>query len=332
MGALTHAEETDNLIMNGGFETGIQFWKGDGKIERLPDGSRVYEIEASKNRMRNITQEFRMKDLSQVEIVFRARSLKYTGAGLRISIHQVGSGSLLWNRSLPEDGSWANIRLEYTRPNKEERRELIIATLLGTGQVQIDDVEVRAPSRLGDNPAPSRPTTPAPSVQPMPPIPVAKPPAPPAPPVAPVAIPAPVVPAGTFGSFEQIVQAVPEGLLKKLEDSATEEGAVSEINAFLAANVKGKPALFRIKVEKSDATGGANKVRFKSPDRPLKNAGAPISEGLWAYFPEATAPDPAALAAGVEVTVSGTIGRCDLTTKGGLRLNVDLQKSQLKAP
>ena len=162
----------DNLIMNGGFEAGNQYWKGDGKVERLPDGSRVCEIEAARNRRKDITQEFRMKDSTQVEIVFRARSLNYSGPNLRISIHQIGSGSTFWERPLPEDGSWKNFRVVYTRPNKEERRELIIATQLGTGQVQIDDVEVRAPGTAvadtaPDEPTPpSRPSTPTPLVPP----------------------------------------------------------------------------------------------------------------------------------------------------------------------
>src|SRR3954466_1439969 len=75
------ADTSGNLIINGGFEAGMQIWKGDGKIVLLPEGNRVCEIEASKSRMKDIKQEFHMKQLQQVEIIFRARSIKYNGPG-----------------------------------------------------------------------------------------------------------------------------------------------------------------------------------------------------------------------------------------------------------
>src|SRR5687767_14763258 len=53
LSAAIRAEEAGNLIMNGGFEAGIQFWKGDGKVVRLPEGNRVGEIEAARNRMKD---------------------------------------------------------------------------------------------------------------------------------------------------------------------------------------------------------------------------------------------------------------------------------------
>lgn len=328
--------------MNGGFEAGIQSWKGEGRAERLPDGTRVCEIEAARNKMRDIMQEFRMKDLAQVEIVFRARSVGYTGPGIRISIHQVGGGSLIWNRELPSDGSWKNIRIVYSRPNSEERRELIIATLIGTGKVQIDDVEVRAPSQPGEKPdAPSQPVadkptpaTPAPkqmATRPTTPIPApASIPVPP--PAAAAARPAPVLPAGTFGSFEQIVQTVPSEMTAKLANASTTDAAVTEINAFLADKVKGKPGLFRVDVEKIEsAPSGANKARIKAPDNDIKIGGPMMKKRFWAYFPDATAPAPDTVKPGMNVTVAGTISRCDFTNaKDGLRLNIDLRDSELK--
>jgi len=61
------------------------------------------------------------------------------------------------------------------------------------------------------------------------------------------------------------------------------------------------------------------------------NGGA-INRHLWAYFPEASVPADGKAAVGSEITVSGVIGRCDITTKGKLQLNIDLQQSKLATP
>lgn len=335
LGLTAQAQDGGNLIMNGGFEAGIQFWKGDGKVERLPDGGRVCEIEAARNRLKDITQEFRMKGVTQVEIVFRARAMKYTGAALRISVHQPGGGSIIYNRDLPPDGSWKDFRLNYLRPNVEERRELIIATMVGTGAVQIDDVEVRPPSQTIA--ATAEPAPPLPPSKPAPATPVPAPPAPlamnrpatpvPAPPSAKAAL---VAPAGGFASFEQIIQTVSADVRQKLGDPATAATALEETNAILAQNAKGKPAVFRTRIELLRPNpGGGNKVRFKSPDDPMTTA--PMKQRLWAHFREE--PDPAILAVGAEVVVSGVMSRCDVTKEqDGLRLNVDLQRCQIVGP
>jgi hypothetical protein len=162
------AETRGNLLKNSSFENGVQFWKGDGKVVTLqPQNLKVYEIEASKSRLKEVSQEFELNELKQVQIVFRARSVNYKGAGLRISVHVKGGGSLLWTRQLPEDGSWADIKLDYLTTNaKEDRRELIIAAHLGTGEVQIDDVEVREPTTIA--PAATTATTPATKPPPTP--------------------------------------------------------------------------------------------------------------------------------------------------------------------
>jgi hypothetical protein len=340
------AQNGGNLIMNGGFEAGIQFWKGDGKVERLPDGGRVCEIEAARNRLKDITQEFRMKGMTQVEIVFRARAIKYTGAALRISVHQPGGGSIIYNRDLPPDGSWKDFRLNYLRPNAEERRELIIATMVGTGSVQIDDVEVRPPTQLAQAadtpPEPPRPmpATPVPTTPtPATPSPLAmNRPAPLAPAVvmipAPPPRPAHSVPAGTFGSIEQMLQTIPPALFKKLEGGSTDDAALAEINTYLATTVKGHPGTLRARVERNEPTPGVGKrVRYKAPDTEISLGGVTLKHRVWIYYPEMNMPELSQIAPGAEPLSSGTIGRCELTNKeGGLRLNVDLQQSRFVEP
>lgn len=332
-----NAETTGNLIVNGSFEAGMQIWKGDGKIILLPDGNRVCEIEASKSRMKDIKQEFHMKQLQQVEVIFRARSLNYTGPGLRISIHQNASGSLIWNKQLPEDGSWGEFHIVYTRAGGSvDARELNIATLIGTGKVQIDDVEVREPSKVVEN-QPPQPVVPPPAATPMPetkpatPAPVSRPAAPPPLPLAASASP---LPPGTFGSLADVLKSAPSDSLKKLQDPATVEAGITEINQYLLQNAKGKPAQFHVKIAVAEPVAEKrNKFRVRMKDAPITAGGlGDINGRLWAYFPGESVPPEGKAAVGSEIVVSGTIGRCDMNNKGHLQLNIDLQNSKLASP
>ncbi len=158
---------TGSMVLNGGFEAGIQFWKGDGKIVTLADGNKIFEVAASKSRMKDLSQDFKMGELQEVEIVFRARSLNYNGPGIRIAVRVPGGGSMLFNKRLPEDGSWADVQVRYTRTTaREDRRTLIISTLLGAGEVQIDNVEVRERSIFAADRRTPEPATPQPQSKP----------------------------------------------------------------------------------------------------------------------------------------------------------------------
>ena len=336
-------ETGGNLITNGSFEAGLQFWKGDGKNVLLHDGNRVCEIEASKSRMREIHQEFHMKQLQQVEILFRAHSVDYKGPGIRVSVHQPGGGSVFWTEELPEDGSWRDIHIKYTRSTANvDLRDLVIATFIGSGTIQIDDVEVREPGKmLASEPSPPPEPARTPTPKPAEPLALVKPLPAPAPPVAaapppPAATPpAPtlVVPPGAFGSLEQILNSVPVEALRKLQDSATADAGAAEVNAYLAQNVKSKPAVFRFNVLVSEPVpAGQNKYRVQASDRFVASNGGVIKGRVWAYFPEATAPADGQANVGSEIIVTGVLGRCDVTTKGGLWLNIDLQRSKIGPP
>jgi hypothetical protein len=335
------ADVPGNLLTNGGFEAGMQIWKGDGKIVLLPEGNRVCAIEASKSRMKEIKQEFHLKQLQQVEVVFRARSMKYTGPGLRISIHQVGGGSMIWNKQLAEDGSWREYRILYTRASANgDARELNIATLLGTGIVQIDDVEAREPSKVAENqpPEPAPPAaTPTPTSKPLPPVAIVKPPAPPIPSVQSKPVPPPAqpnVPPGTFGSLEEIMKAIPGDMIRKLQTAETTDASIAEINDFLKQNVKNKPAQLRIHIAAGETPpNGANKYRIRAIDQPAMTWNGGGANGhVWVYFPESNVPPESKVALGTDIIVSGLLGRCDITNKGRIQLNVDLEKSKLESP
>jgi len=339
------ADTSGNLITNGGFEAGMQIWKGDGKIVLLPDGNRVCEIDASKSRMKDLKQEFHLKQLQQVEVVFRARSIKYTGPGLRISIHQIGGGSMIYNKDLPADGSWGHIRIVYTRAGGNiDTRELNIATLIGTGQVQIDDVEVREPSKVVENqpPEPATPATPvpaatpAPPAKPVPPVAVVKPPAPPVapPPSTPAPQPSPSVPVGTFGSLQQILSSAPPEILQKIQNEATAAEGKAELDKYFSANIKGKPARLQVHIDQNRLEL-REKQRFliHVTDHPATTWNArKLDAWMWIKFPEESVPADERIGAGTEPTLSGVIVRCQVAKGGQFHLDVDLGQTKLEGP
>jgi hypothetical protein len=349
------ADVPDNLISNGGFEGGLQFWRGDGRIVLQPNGNRVCEIEASKNRMKDVKQEFHLRDLQQVEVIFHARGIKYTGPGIRISIHQFGSGSVFWEKALPEDGSWGDFRILYTRTKANpDLRELNIAALLGTGLVQIDDVEVREPGKVAER-LPPRPdaatlptapapfaATPAPEVKRLPPVAMAKPIAP----IAPIATPAPAphlqaptvpqaVPPGGFGSLEQIFQSAPAAAVDKLKDEATRQAGAAELNDYFSNNVKGRPARFRIKIDETRpevSTPTAYLVHVSDVPATTWDGSAKLTAWLWVRFSEEPEGVLEKLSKGSESIVSGVISRCLIGKGGKVHLDVDFVQSKIETP
>ena len=324
----------DNLITNGGFEAGMQIWKGDGKIILLPDGNRVCEVEASRSRMKDIKQQFHMRQLQRVEIVFRARSVNYEGLGIRISVKSFGSGGVFWDKELPKDGSWRDYRATYTRTTgNTELRELFIATQLGSGKVQFDNVEVREPSKTGQDDSPATPLPPSATPAPPPPVPPVATTRQPA--LPPKPMPRPAVPAGTFGSLQQIMDSAPADAVQKLRDDATRDEAADQLDAYFAANVKGKPAQFRVTIDETRpdlAKPTEYLVHITDlPPTPLWN-GTNLAAWLWVKFSEADPSAPAKLASRSTPTISGVITRCLVGRGGRFHLNVDLSQSKVEGP
>jgi len=331
-----------SLITNGGFEAGMQFWKGDGRNVLLHDGNRVCEIEASKARMKEIHQEFHMKQLQQVEVLFRARTVDYKGPGLRVAIHQPGSGSVFWTEELPEDGSWRDIHIKYTRTTANpDLRDLVISTFIGSGKIQIDDVEVREPGKIAESepflpPEPVRTPTP----KPAPPLAFVKPPPAPAPPAAPATppaiprLPAPVVPPGTVASLEQIINSTPASILLKLQDAATLDAGATEFNQHFAQSLKGQPALLHLSIDQLDRPHWTpHKFLIHVTDRRATTwNGNRLGAWMWLTFPEDSTPSEDKLATGSEITVSGVVSRCEVGKAGHLHLNLDLVQSKLVPP
>lgn len=317
------------IIQNGSFDAGKKYWKGDGEVVTLKeDGNRVGQIEADERRLKHLSIEFEMGDLTVLEIRFRARFLG--GAGrVRLKI-ETGSGAVMNGYDLPPDGSWKDLTMTYDRKPGIKKFYAVFQALLGKGVVQIDDVWAGAPGTAPTDPRstviiPAKPTTP-----PVKPVPMEKAVAKTAnQPSAPIPLPEIV------GSLEQILDAAPEPALLKLADPATAVQGVDELNAFIASQVRGKPAVlvFQI-IDSQPPPDGLNKVRIRDQNGPVKakRATLPVRQ-VWAYFPAETAPELSQVPVGREVRVQGVLGRCDVKmTPEGPRLNVDLRQSRLAAP
>ena len=99
------------------------------------------QIDANQIRIRGITQDYQMGALVKAEIVLRARSVGYQGPGLRITVHAPGGKSVHWTKELPADGSWTDVKVDYIRTGNHNRWEFTLAAHMGTGSIQIDNVE-----------------------------------------------------------------------------------------------------------------------------------------------------------------------------------------------
>ena len=158
------------IIQNGSFDAGKKYWKGDGEVVTLKeDGNRVGQIEADERRLKHLSIEFEMGDLTVLEIRFRARFLG--GAGrVRLKV-ETGSGAVMNGYDLPPDGSWKDLTMTYDRKPGIKKFYAVFQALLGKGVVQIDDVWAGAPGTAPTDPRstviiPAKPTTPP--VKPVP--------------------------------------------------------------------------------------------------------------------------------------------------------------------
>lgn len=338
------------MVLNGGFESGKQYWRGDGKVVTLNDGNKVGEMESDDRRLEHLAIGIDMEDLDVIEIRFRAR---YLGKGGRMRLRMVdeNDGATLYSYDLPEDGSWLDIKLQHDRDPGEKNPTMMFQALMGDGVVQIDDVwagecgshPTDKRSLVVDKPKPLNAPNAAPAMnQPVPVAPQVAPAAPvPAAPAAAMvpakaATPPVVLPAdGVFRSLTMLLDGAPEAALAKLRDKATAEEGVKEVNAYLAGQVKSKPAELEFDVAIADVPpSGECKFRVRHTNGPIEILGVTFADRMvWAYFPFDSGSELSQAPVGSKIKVRGVMGRCDLKkTPQGVKLNVDLRSSRLVVP
>jgi hypothetical protein len=326
------AEET-SVIKNGDFQSGNQYWKGDGTVVTLADGNRVGQIKASDRRFQMLEIEFELGDLNEMEVRFQAR---YTGTNrkMRVKVETRGQGALMYSFDLPEDGGWRDCKFNYIRKPGVKKFDAVFQALLGEGTLQIDDVWGGKPGTYTPpkpTPATNPPTTPAPMPAGLTPAPAGVVPAPMPAQQPIVTTPAQPVPAGVMGSPAAIIDAVPASDLQEMLSPATAQTGLQKVNAFLKERFLRQSAQFEFEVDVAEVKEDTAvfRIRDRTGVIETQNGRIPLRM-IWAYFKDTSGFDPKAIKPGDRITISGTMSRCDFViAEKGARFCVDLANSRI---
>jgi hypothetical protein len=146
------------------------------------------------------------------------------------------------------------------------------------------------------------------------------------------AIPVALTADGGVDLVEQVLNAAPQSILRKLTDPATFAEGVKEINRYFSKNVLNKPAKLRIKIEAAGPySQGPNKYHIRATSAPVKWMGGEMGRLVWFYFNADNIPPAGRAKVGSEVVVSGIVRRCEVTDRTGfLKINFDLTNCTLE--
>lgn len=132
----------DEIIKNPSFESGAQYWRGDGKIVTLDGDNKVYEVNVGR-KDKELFQQIEVPDSRKITIRFKVRALPgYEGEGVRIAFRTIKDNAGFTRRALKPGDSWQEISVNYTAKSRLDKREFAIVIKKGTGVVQFDDFRV----------------------------------------------------------------------------------------------------------------------------------------------------------------------------------------------
>lgn len=325
---ITGSSAENSVIKNGDFQSGNQYWTGDGSVITLADGNRVGQIKANDRQFQELEIEFELGDLNEMEVRFQAR---YTGTNrkMRVKVETRGQGALMYSFDLPEDGSWRDCKFNHIRKPGVKKFDAVFQALLGEGTLQIDNVWGGKPGSYTapPKPVPKPPTTttlptPAVSTRPIVPVPMQQPPRG----QAPIA-----VPPGIIGSVDAIIGSIPVADLQEMLDPATAQTGVKKVNAFLKSKLVNQSAQLDFEVKVAEPTADGTGFRIHHNGAPVSNANGRVGQQLiWAYFKDPSKAALDTIKTGDRVTIQGKIGRCDFVIgEKGSRFNLDLRDSKL---
>ena len=131
------------------------------------------------------------------------------------------------------------------------------------------------------------------------------------------------------------MDSAPADVVQKLRDDTTRDEATAQLNAYFTANVKGKPAQFRVMIDDTrPALAKPTEYLVNITDHPPTPLweGANLSAWVWVRFSEADPSAPAKLVPRATPTISGVIIRCLVGRGGRFHLDVDLAQSKVEGP
>lgn len=126
------------------FESGLDGWRGDGRLVADETGNKVCQLKKTGKRKVEITQQVELEGDFIFEVHYRARAL---AGGEKIEIRRsirTSSGAGFSGHELIPDGKWVQKSFSAKAQEGERSAARIIAITFheGEGVVQIDDIKV----------------------------------------------------------------------------------------------------------------------------------------------------------------------------------------------
>jgi len=131
--------------------------------------------------------------------------------------------------------------------------------------------------------------------------------------------------------LQVILNSVPVESLRKLENAATTKEGSAELGRYFREVASNRTIALQTTVEAAGANPDPrNAFRIRAASVPLHWEGGIIKRVSYYYFRGADAPAPNSVKVGSQVTVEGSIRRCEvIKTAEGLQMDFDLEPTKI---
>lgn len=131
--------------------------------------------------------------------------------------------------------------------------------------------------------------------------------------------------------LQVILNSVPVESLRKLENAATTKEGSAELGRYFRDVASNRTIAMQATVEAAGAhPDPRNAFRIRAASVPLHWEGGSIKRVSYYYFRGADAPVPNSVKVGSQVTVEGSIRRCEvIKTAEGLQMDFDLEPAKI---
>lgn len=134
----------DPKDLNCDFETGLDKWRGNGRLNADEKGNKVCELKKSGKRTAEITHAIQLPGDIVYEIQYRVRAMPGS-ENVRIRrVVRSGKGAGFSGSELTADGKWVEQKFHAKAEAGDLKSDRVIAIVFyeGTGVIQVDDIRV----------------------------------------------------------------------------------------------------------------------------------------------------------------------------------------------
>ncbi|MFK5922811.1 MAG: hypothetical protein QM496_11585 [Verrucomicrobiota bacterium] len=138
------ADEPKDL--NCDFESGMEKWRGDGRLKDDGKGNKVCQLKKKGSRRREITHKIELPGNLAFDIHYRVRAMPgSTNVKVRHSVRNP-KGAGFVTKDLKADGQWVDMKFSAKAAEGDRKSDRIIGITFheGEGIIQIDDIKVVA--------------------------------------------------------------------------------------------------------------------------------------------------------------------------------------------